>query len=51
MRENMITGFFIWKDLNLRAKFAGFLCNQRSEAVYGGLIVRRGFHFNKEFQE
>jgi hypothetical protein len=47
----MIACLFVWKDLNLRAEFARFVCNQRTDAIYGGLILRRGFRFDKQLKQ
>jgi hypothetical protein len=47
----MIACLLVGNDIKLRAEFACFLCNQRADAIYGGLIVRGRFCFYKKFQE
>jgi hypothetical protein len=47
----MIARLLVGNDINLRAEFAGFLGNQRTDTIYGGFIVRRGFRFDKKLKE
>jgi hypothetical protein len=39
IRQNMISGFTVWDDLDLRAELACFLGNDGAEAVNRRLIV------------
>lgn len=47
----MIARLLVADDFDLGAKSTRFLCNDRSDAVDSGFLVRRRFRFDEMLQE
>jgi hypothetical protein len=50
-REDVIPGTFNGNNLNVRAEAAGFIRDNRADAVHSGFIGRRRFGLDQSFEQ